>query len=356
MARAKVIHQNLWPAADREAWAAALAEGDIFDGRGPGAHWSAATKRNVASDYGRWIRYLEETNPGALALPPDDRVTREHVRAYVARLEADVAPAGACNSLSHLYDAIRVMAPDRDWTWLRAVARSLKARVIPRAKRDRMVDPERLLDLAVRLMEEAEVDLSGLSLAAPLRYRDGLIIGFLTLRPIRRRNLAAMRLDHNLVRAGSSWQVAFEPEETKNRQPLEFPFPEVLLACLERYLSEVRPRFPGAAEHDGLWASAKGGPMTKTAIYAQVAKRTKAAFGKAINLHLFRDIAVTAIAIKDPANIARARDLLGHSDLKTLDRHYNQASQIEAARSYHETILVLRRNPQHPVRTRIKGS
>ena len=226
MRKPKVIRPERWPAADRKAWAAALAEGDIFDGCGPGAHWSAATKRNVAFCYGRWIRFLEETNPGALALLPDDRVTREHVRAYVARLEADVTPAGVCNALSHLYDAIRVMAPGRDWTWLRAVARFLKARVIPRAKRDRMVDPERLLDLAVRLMEEAEVDLSGPSLAAPLRYRDGLIIGFLTLRPIRRRNLAAMRLDRSLVRAGSSWLVVFGPEETKRTaNPWSFPFP-----------------------------------------------------------------------------------------------------------------------------------
>ena len=94
MRKPKVIRPERWPAADREAWAAALAEGDIFDGRGPGAHWSAATKRTVASDYGRWIRYLEETNPGALALPPDVRVKRDQVRGIVAHLAAVVAPGG----------------------------------------------------------------------------------------------------------------------------------------------------------------------------------------------------------------------------------------------------------------------
>lgn len=40
-----------WPESDRLAWQAILAEGDVFDGRGPGAHWSAATRQAARYDY-----------------------------------------------------------------------------------------------------------------------------------------------------------------------------------------------------------------------------------------------------------------------------------------------------------------
>jgi integrase len=221
-----------------------------------------------------------------------------------------------------------------------------------------MVDPERLLALGTALMTNAESQLTAqalaLALAGPICYRDGLIIGFLALRPIRRRNLAAMRLGQHLVRAGAGWQVIFGADETKTHQPLEFPFPPLLQPFLERYLSNVRPRFPGSEQHDGLWASAKACPLGGDALYRRVSIRTQETFGRPINLHLFRDIAVTAIATKAPEQIGMARDLLGHSTLTTLDRHYNQAQQIEAGRAYQAAVLALREENDHhrPGRTR----
>ena len=52
-----------------------IADGDIFDGRGPAAHWSAGSRRSVASGYGRWLGWLAAEEPEALLLPPASRLT-----------------------------------------------------------------------------------------------------------------------------------------------------------------------------------------------------------------------------------------------------------------------------------------
>ncbi len=79
--------------------------------------------------------------------------------------------------------------------------------------------------------------------------------------------------------------------------------------------------------------------MHGKALYDCICRRTKAAFGSAINPHLFRDCVATTIAIKDPAHVEVARDLLGHSRLETTERYYNQARMLEASRQYQQVIL-----------------
>ncbi len=333
----KILRLARWPEADRAAWAAAFEAGDIFDGRGPAAHWAAGTRRSVASGYGRWIGYLTSMEPGALTLAPAERITRERLRCYRDHLTSEISPAGGFNYINHLYGAIRVMAPEPDWRWLKTLVWRLDGRTSRRNKAGRMVTPGRLIRLGEDLMQQARPKADDLH--AAIAFRDGLVIALLACRPVRRRNLAAMRIGQHLVQSGRRWHIVFEANETKNRQPYEANVPEFLQPSLERYLDEIRPMFPKANSHDGLWASAKGGPLSDAALYAQVCKRTRAAFGRPINLHLFRDIAATEIAYRDPARIGIARDLLGHSDLRAVDRHYNQASQVQAGRAYHQALL-----------------
>ncbi len=336
----KVLRLARWPEADRAAWATALAEGDIFDGRGPAAHWSAGSRRSVVSGYGRWIGYLKAVEPAALALAPAERISRDRIRRYIDHLAAEITPAGVFNYVKHLYDAIRVMVPEPDWRWLKTLVWRLDGRTSRRNKAGRMVTPGQLIRLGIGLMEQAQPEADGLD--AAIAYRDGLVIALLACRPVRRRNLAAMRIGQHLVQSGRRWHIVFRANETKNRQPYEATVPTFLQPFLKCYLAEIRPMFPKAHSHDGLWASAKGGPLSDAALYDQVCKRTRAAFGRPINLHLFRDIAATEIAYRDPARIGIARDLLGHSDLRAVDRHYNQASQVQAGRAYHRALLVER--------------
>jgi integrase/recombinase XerD len=246
--------------------------------------------------------------------------------------------------LRWLRGALRLLAPDRDWAWLLTIAKRIEARAEPRSKRHRLRTSDELFALGVQLMQEgaAAHEASGrVTTEAALTYRDGLIIALLAVAPMRRRNLASLTLGQHLQRVGGSWTVVLKASETKNGRPLEHPLPEGLGRALERYLERFRPVLFGSAEHRGLWASAKGVPLSGNAIYDAVCRRTMEAFGQPVNLHLFRDGAATFWALRDPTQVTGVSGLLGHEPRMT-ERHYNQANGISAGRKLADTLARLR--------------
>jgi len=342
MSERKSLPFSDWPEVDRTAWEAAITAGNLFDGRGPAAHWSLGSRTSVRNGYSRWLGHLSSVLPNLLDLPPAERASPDHIESYVQRLCAEVSPTTVWNYVKHLYDALRVMAPRRDWSWLKAVVSNLGLDIRPAAKRHRVVDADRLLDLGIRLMDGADLDDGALT--GPIQYRDGLLIALLASRPIRRRTLALMRLNQHLVKTGNRYVLCFEQTDVKNKRPIEFYLPECLTCYIDDYVTRVRPRFPGAGTHEGVWASAKGGPMHPEALNDAVKRHTQVAFGHGINLHLFRDCAATTLAVHDPSHVACAKDVLGHADPRTTDRNYNQARSLEASRSYNATLEALRKD------------
>jgi integrase len=67
----------------------------------------------------------------------------------------------------------------------------------------------------------------------------------------------------------------------------------------------------------------------------RIAEHTKGAFGKPVNMHLFRDCAATSIALGDAEHVRIAAAVLGHRSFATTERHYNLARSAEAAADYH---------------------
>jgi integrase/recombinase XerD len=90
-----------------------------------------------------------------------------------------------------------------------------------------------------------------------------------------------------------------------------------------------------------LWLSAEGGPLSAVMLGHLVQARTWAAFGRAVNPHLFRDCAATSIAIEDPSHIGIAGLVLGHRGRRTAEQHYNQARSITAARQMQAVLIAL---------------
>ncbi|WP_460452371.1 tyrosine-type recombinase/integrase [Alsobacter sp. SYSU BS001988] len=170
-------------------------------------------------------------------------------------------------------------------------------------------------------------------------FRDGLIITFLALRPLRRKNLAGLTLGRSLLKTGEGWLVSIPSEETKNGDPIEAPWPEVLREPLDQYLAVHRPVLVAlknrrsAPVGDALWVSRHSSPMTQMAIYWQVRDRTTEALGKAVNPHLFRDAAAT-LAVLDPERVRSASALLGHRTSATTERFYQQAQSLQAHRRF----------------------
>ena len=265
------------------------------------------------------------------------------MRAYVDSLiEIGNSTQTILARLQELGEVAKVMDPNRDWSFINRLASKVRARHRPARDKTNLRLSNELVDLGFKLIRAAE-DLVGLD--AAITHRDGLLIGFLALIPLRRRNLADLVLEKTLVREGSTWIVAFGEDDTKTHAPFEIGLPDVLRAPLETYLDKHRPvlmarsgRWTRPVE-GALWVSKDGSPMTQMAIYDRIRARTKEQFGVAINPHLFRDAAATTMAIADPANVRLAAPLLGHRTFTTTEKYYRQARAQDAHRAFVDVLL-----------------
>jgi len=342
-----------WPEADRRLWLAALEPGDLLDGGGSRSGYRPISNRKTERGYGRWLTFLARRNElgGAAA----DRITPAAITRYVAELRSlGNGSYTILARLQELHDAAKVMDTRFDWSWIRRIASRVRARHVPvREKARKLVGTDDLLDLGVRLIETA----SGLSTdrRRAAEFRDGLLIAFLAIRPLRLKNVAALKLEQHLQMVGNTWMVLMPAEETKNEAPLEFAWPEALVSFLHTWLDRWRPvlcsrRGRWSRPPDGaLWVSTDSSPMTMRAIYDRVVERTRVAFGKAINPHFFRDIAATTVAHADPKHVRITAQVLGHTTFVTTERHYLQAMMVEANRRHQASILRLRHGSSNPV-------
>jgi integrase/recombinase XerD len=343
-----VIRRSLpfdaWPDVDRIAWTEAILEGDVFDGRGPAAHWAATTRYTVMAAYGRYLAFLAASEPAALTEYPAQRLTEDRLSRYLGHLAETAGTMGRHMFFAKLRDAVRVMFPGSVPQHLSRVVARLESEARPRSKAARIVTSTRLAALGTKLMEAtigAEEEIRD-----PVDYRDGLMIALLALRPLRLRTFSLIRVGTHLRQVGEEWRMIFEGPETKSGRPFEITVPENLVPPLKQYLQEVRPKFTGADQHDGLWASTKGRPLTPNAISRIITERTREAFDQAVSPHAFRHSAATTIAILQPGRIGVARDLLGHSSLATTNGYYNKARSIDASRLYASVVAGL--TPRSP--------
>ncbi len=329
-----------WPTADRTAWAEALRDDDLFEA-GPGAHLAASSRATLAHAYGRWLAAIGTADPDSLSLAPGTRVTRERVKDYVRHIRTDgVSERTIADYIDGLRRVTALIDPDVPLDWIADAANNIRKGVPLPDKRDRLVPPAQMLALVDRLIASG----LGAGPSAPQDLRDGLILGLLHHRTPRLGNLCAMTLDRHLRRTGSrGLLIAFAAAETKGRRPLTFEVPDRLLPAFDHYLAKGRQRIPGAETHSGLWPSQMGRPMSRSAIQRVVARRTLAAFGRALHPHLFRTLAASTIVVEAPEQIDMVPALLHHADIRTAEAHYIRADGVKASRTLTALIDALRR-------------
>lgn len=335
---------NEWPKLDRQAWATAIADGDILDGEGPAAHWSQNTRHSAIAGYGRFLTFLERSCWLDRDAGPGERLSEDRLRAYIHELAVQVAPVTVAGRVRNLAAALRVMALEADYPYLRRARQRLKLRARPsRNKRARLVPIQDLFDLGVRLIRHAEQGHFDRELWRACCYRDGLCIMLLACRPIRRGNLAMMRLGRHLLRSGEAYALAFDEQETKNHRRYDRPLDAALTPYIERYLSHYRPLLLGGRCDDHVWISWRGIPMSEANLYGRIVARTREAFGHAIPPHMFRDAAVTSLGEDHPELTWLSLSLLHHSDPRIAQAHYDHARSNQAVKSYQQTVSDERR-------------
>jgi integrase len=331
-----------WPDTDRKAWDVANRDGDLLTGRGAAAHWRPKTRTTARKAYGNWLRHLQDHGLLDVDASPASRLTAANLRSYLAELRRRTSHSTVLTQLAHLSSAIAAMDPAADRSLIKLALSRLTPLARPvRDKRARLMAPTVLLGLGQCLMAEWQVRQAHDPRLNAMDYRDGLMIAFLALCPIRLANLAAMRLGIHLVLAAGGPRVVFEAAETKSHKALEFDFPEELRPALAVYLGRIHPMlYSGGLQGAPVWPSLhKRKPqMTEHGIYTRITQITTAQLGHPVTPHLFRDAAATFIAELAPERAMMAAAVLQHSDLEMTMAHYIHGQQHLSVHKYHEAI------------------
>lgn len=342
----------LWPKADQDLWTRACTPISLFEDEGGElANLAVISRAKYAKGWGRWICFLETNDPAALDLAPAQRCSKKRLQAYVEELRGSGNSDGTIiNRLEELRAVAGAMDCAFDGKLINRYIAALRSKAKPVRSKAHIRPTNGLVDLGLLLMKSAS-DPGDIDQA--LTFRDGLIIAFLALHPVRRRNLASFSLGKNLIRLSSGYMVAFAANETKHGVAYEAPLADVLVEFMDQYLKIWRPALIARtgrwkrAVGDAVWVSSDGSPMSQEALSGCIEKRTRDALGKAINPHAFRDAAATTLVVADPARVRSAAPLLGHRSLATTEKHYIQAKGLEAQRSYLDVIAQVRqRSPE----------
>jgi integrase len=244
---------------------------------------------------------------------------------------------------------IRILStafPEADWRpQFRLRRRALRhtARTPSSRKAGRIKSTVALLNAALDLAGP-RADAASTPLEAAKRRRDGTMIAVLAVLPMRRRAFASLELGRSVLVGANRIDIALPGELTKNGLPWEATVPDVVAPLLRRYLEEVRPYFlsRGNRRHEFLWTTSNGEPLQSNYLGYRISKATAATLGTKISPHLFRDAAATSLARLSPKDALLIRPLLGHADFATAERHYIQATMIEAGRAYAAVVAGLK--------------
>lgn len=334
-----------WPSHDRVAWTKALRPATFLAPVSPAAAWAPATQRRVARSYGRFLGWLTLTGRLDAQAGPASRLTQAMFEDFVPHLLPINKPRSVISVLDGLVMFIRALGLANDTAWLRSVQQGLWPEVRDtRDKAQRLRHALALLELGATLMRGAP--LAGTRLSHALRYRDGLIIALLAMRPLRTRNFLGLVIGQHLVQQDGRWWILIAASETKNKRPIEVRFPAKLVGFLEHYLATVRPLLArghgakaGAPAH--LWLGKSGVVLSERRFHSCVCGRTKTAFGRSVNPHLFRDAVATSIALDDPEHVRSAASVLGHASFASTERHYRMSRGADATRVLNEVMEAL---------------
>jgi integrase len=345
-----------WPEADRLAWEAACCPGERLRRGGAAAHMKPATQRDLARHYRYFLDHLQRHGVCLSDSSAAELVTPERVTTYLAELQGRVGSVTCHTCISKICRMAGLLAPGRDFGWLRAIEADLNLTKVPRSKYPRLVASSAIVEAGLTLFAEAELAAAeapvlrpcstnpprfGLGLKQLRRAvlaRNGIMIALLALCPIRLSNFAALTLGSSLCNVGATWWIVLEPAATKSGRADQRPVPKIINPLLDRYVGFYRPLLARAAmpsDVGPLWISSRhGAPMSKGHVEFAIRRTTLTALGMEIGPHMFRTAATTESAARAPHLPGLATALLQHRDQRVTEEHYNRATAHEAAGVY----------------------
>ena len=333
-----------WPDCIQGPWKAArTTQSALFKPDGSCPTLSANSWRIAEEGFGKLLTILNETNLLATCTGVDDIVTEPHLTAMVECMQADgLAITTQITYLTGVAIAARRLSANGDWSWVQTGINGLKACVPKQSLVSQShISSADMLITGKQIFREAWNDHTARDMVRAVRARDGLILALLSVRPLRRRTFATLQLGKHIQIDGGDVRIHVPATLMKGeKRTYVADWPAALKPELFCYIDTIRPILLAGAQvdnssaGDALWVSERGSMLTADAIYRQVRHLTQQATGQAINLHRFRNIAASTVAINEPEQIDIAQEVLGHSDPRSKE-FYIQADQLAAVRRSH---------------------
>jgi integrase len=326
-------------------WQRLIRGGRPLDEAGPGINWAAETKRVLKRDYGYWLSFVLNAYDGSACEYPTARVTVARVRAYCQSME-HVSAITRASRIARLYTIVRGANDALDLRWLadirRRLEREARCQGPVRNKQARLRPSGQLVEVGLSLMKAGIGGQLKTPLVRAAQIRDGLMIALLASRPLRIKNFASLRLGHHMRETSIGFLIEIPGHECKTGQPIETFVPDELYPWLWEYLKVHRSVLLGNQTSDHVWLNNAGHAFQPGALSMRITAVTKRHVGVPISPHLFRDCAATTIATDDPEHVMTIAPLLGHTTLRTAEKHYNHARCLHAGRRYQDAVRQLR--------------
>jgi len=336
-----------WPRQHRAAWDAALQPGKRLRKAGPAALLASATCDLMGQLYGQFLYWLQANGNLEPDGVPAAQMTKDLLGQFIAARRKTVSDNTVYNNLRMLAMMMKCLAPDHDWKWIWRHKAGPRRREARAARHPACMFPAGLLmHRLITAMQEA--------MATPLdqlpldRMRDCLIVAIAINSGLRPRNNAAMRIEENLIRRTTGWEILFEEDEVKNGHAILHPVPAVLNPFIERYLSVDRPRrlTPFMSGTDAMWLSRKGGQLSTGGCALVFARIGQEMLGYPINPNSVRHVLATRILDNNPRDLTTAALALAHNDLGTVSMFYDQSGGKAAQTAWLQLLDELRAGNQ----------
>jgi integrase len=300
--------------------------------------------RRFRQPYGAFLGFLQRTGRLERAAGPAAQVTLSNVEAYIADLVARVLSVTTWNCIYKLRRASELLAPTVDFSWLAEIEKDLAFVMEPRSKLDRLVFTERLVEAGLTLIAEAQ-GFAANDLIRARGVRNGLMIALLALCPIRLTNYTTLEIGQTFNQIHGRWWITLPRTSTKSRRPDERPVPAILNRYIyDAYLNKSRPVLLGSGPAtNALWiSSTTGRPMTPKNLGILISKITLETLGVDVSPHLFRTAAASTAAAYGGNTPHLGSAVLGHTDPRVTEEHYNRASSVSAAAEYARIVSAFR--------------
>jgi integrase len=324
-----------WPDADRQAWEAACRPGIRLKPGGSASYLAEVSREDFAGRYGAFLGFLQRRGNLDLNAAAAAQVTPSNVEPYITELNARVRPLTVWNCIYKLRRAAELLTPGTDYSWLAEIEKDLALAIKPRSKFDRTVFTQRLAKAGPTLVAEAQ-QFAKNDLDRARGIRNGLMIALLAHRPMRIKNFATLEIGRAFKQVEDSWWIALPRQSTKTKRLDERRVPEILNDAIDVYLKQSRPDLLASRDPtDFLWiSSTTGRRMTTKNLGTLISKITYRTLGVDVSPHLFRTAAATTAAMYGGNTPHLASAVLGHTDPRVTEEHYNRATSIEAAKTY----------------------